>query len=265
MIRVFPRKTKWTPDDPLAFIGDPQLFRPPDQPVRISVSFTWDIVEGKRLLEAWSQYYSDVLLGGPALGDPGGEFTPGLFLKPGVTITSRGCPRHCPWCDVPDREGPIRELEIKPGWIVQDNNFLACSQSHIVNVFDMLRTQNQAIKFSGGLDPRLLEPWHVGLFNSIKVNELWFSCDSREGLPALEKARRMLGNRFSKDALRCYVLVKYFPGETPQMAEERLYAVYQIGLLPFCMVYNPTLAPLPREWSFLLRKWTRPPAYRART
>lgn len=59
MIRVFPRKTKWTPDDELAFVGDPPLFRPSDnQAVYISVAFSWDIQEGLRLKKSWKRFYS---------------------------------------------------------------------------------------------------------------------------------------------------------------------------------------------------------------
>jgi len=154
MIRVFPRKTKWTPDDDLAFVGDPPLFRPPEMPVKISVTFTWDIEEGQRLYRAWKEYYQDVQIGGPAYGDKGEDFTPGRFVKEGVTITSRGCPNNCSWCFVPKREGKIRELDIKNGWVVQDNNILACSNNHIRGVFDMLIAQNKAVTFSGGLEAR---------------------------------------------------------------------------------------------------------------
>src|SRR3989304_4990989 len=92
VIRVFPRKTNWTPTDELAFVGDPSLFRPSDDlPVRVSVTFTWDIKEGQRLFRALSDNYSDVQIGGPAFGDPGDEFEPGRYIKQGVTITSRGC------------------------------------------------------------------------------------------------------------------------------------------------------------------------------
>ena len=98
MIRVFPRKTAWTPTDALAFVGDPPLILPSEHPVFVSVAFTWDIEEGKRLAAAWGQYFRDVHIGGPAFGDAGDAFEPGVFLKPGVTITSRGCPRNCPWC-----------------------------------------------------------------------------------------------------------------------------------------------------------------------
>ena len=52
MIRVFPRRTKWTPDDELAFVGDPPLFRPKERVVNISVTFTWDLPEANRLQRA---------------------------------------------------------------------------------------------------------------------------------------------------------------------------------------------------------------------
>lgn len=76
MIRVFPRRTKWTPTDDLSYIGYPPLFRPPEMPVRISVTFTWDIPLAQKLYMAWSAYYQDVQIGGPAFNDPGGEFIP---------------------------------------------------------------------------------------------------------------------------------------------------------------------------------------------
>ena len=263
MIRVFPSKNNWTPDDGLAYVGDPPLFRPPDLPVRISVTFSWDIPEGERLFDSWKQYYTDVRIGGPALGDPGGEFTPGLFVKEGVTITSRGCPRTCPWCVVPEREGKIRELEVKPGWIVQDNNLLACSEGHIGKVFEMLRGQRHPVKFSGGLDPRLLEPWHVDLFLSIKVDELWFSCDSPAAVKALKWARRLLGDRFRKDQLRCYALVGFYDWDTPKLAEERLIEIYRMGFIPFSMVYRIGGSVIPKEWSLLANRWTRPAKYKS--
>ena len=154
MIRVFPHRTKWTPDDALAFVGSPPLYRPADReiPVRISVTFTWHKPLAENLATEWRYHYDDVQVGGPAYSDAGAEFTPGLFLKDGCTITSRGCPKKCGWCSVPQNEGQIRELTIQPGWIVQDNNLLACSRRHTEAVFSMLRSQNRRIFFNGGLD-----------------------------------------------------------------------------------------------------------------
>ena len=54
--RVFPRRTKATPRDEYAFIGDVPLFLPPDiSEVHVSVTFTWDLKEAERLARAWSR------------------------------------------------------------------------------------------------------------------------------------------------------------------------------------------------------------------
>lgn len=262
MIRVFPRRTKWTPDDDLAFVGDPPLFRPPDQPVRISVTFSWDISEGQRLYRAWAPLYHDIEIGGPAFGDPGGEFTPGRFLKPGVTITSRGCSRRCPYCFVPAREGRIRELDVKDGWIVQDNNLLACSENHLRRVFEMLRRQRRPIEFKGGLVAALLKPFHVELFDSIRVGELWFACDRAADLPALRRAEKLLKN-YTPRQRRCFVLIG-FEDKTISEAERRCQEVYDLGYWPFAQLYQPAVRiRYPREWQAVAKKWSRPAAFRS--
>lgn len=267
VIRVFPRRTNWTPTDELAFVGAPPLFRPPDPetPVYISVVFTWDKRYAERLAESWRDHYRHVFLGGPAYDDPGGEFTPGQFLKDGCTITSRGCPKKCGWCKVPLTEGAIRELSIKPGWIVQDNNLLACSESHIRAVFSMLREQGKRIYFNGGLDKHFLQPWHRELFDSISIGELWFACDTGADLPNLERAALVLRG-IPQRKLRCYTMLGYDSEETPADAERRCQRVLDLGFMPFSQLYQPPHDPVPTriysaEWKAVMRKWARPAAY----
>ncbi len=262
MIRVFPRKTKWTPTDELAFVGEPPLFRPWDRkmPVRISVAFTWDLAEAERLRYAWGKWYDDVQIGGPACGDPGGEFVAGRFIKAGVTITSRGCPHRCPWCAVWRREGDIHTLPIIPGHIVQDNNLLACTRAHVEAVFDMLAEQRGAV-FSGGLDARLFAEWHRKLLDSIRFAELWFACDTQNGLKHLRKVAGLCGG-ISIEKRRCYVMIG-FGRETLGMAQRRLEEVYELGFLPFAQLYRGEQAvAYSPEWRALARKWSRPAAYR---
>ena len=261
LIRVFPRRTKWTPIDDMAFVGDPPLMRPGADEVHVSVTFTWDRREALRLCDAWRQHYRLVRVGGPAFNDPGGDFVPSRYIKEGVTITSRGCPFHCPWCSVPQREGALRELPIADGWIVQDNNLLACSRSHIEAVFDMLRRQRYAAVFSGGLDLRLLEPCHVDLLGTIRVASVWVACDSPKALRLLNKARTLLADLPIKKR-RCYVLVGFEEGIAD--AEKRLQAVYGAGFLPFAQLYrNGQPKAWSAEWRALARKWSRPAAYRS--
>jgi len=266
MIRVFPSKTKWTPTDDFAFVGDPPLpiFMPKEQPVYVSCTFTWDVFEAERLYHSWSRFYSDVRLGGPAFGNPAGEFEPGMFLKKGVTVTSRGCPKDCPWCFVPKREGGIRELEIKDGWDVQDNNLLACSMPHIERVFEMLRRQPKAITFHGGLDAEFLTAAHVDLLKTIRINELWLACDHIGAVESLERAGDLLSD-FPRNKKRCYVLIGH-QGEPIKQAEKRLRQVWDIGFLPFAQPYvDGSTRKVHRgpDWVALIKAFSRPAATKA--
>lgn len=266
MIRVFPHRTKWTPTDAMAFVGSPLLFAVQDRktPVRISVTFTWHKAAAENLKAEWSRLYDDVQVGGPAYNDAGGEFTPGLFLKEGCTITSRGCPKKCGWCVVPQNEGQIRELTIQPGWIVQDNNLLACSRPHTERVFEMLRKQERRIYFNGGLDKHFLKDWHRPLFDSIPIGELWFACDTQHDLPWLERAAKILDG-IPLHKRRCYTMIGY-DDETLKDAETRCERVLALGFMPFCQLFqSETLKEYPKEWKAVHRKWARPAAYLSKT
>lgn len=264
MIRVFPRRTKWTPTDNLAFVGEPGLFHPPEQPVHISVTFTWDIPEAERLYRSWSRFYPDVQLGGPAFDDPGGEFVPGRYVKEGITITSRGCGGACEFCLVPKREGEIREIEIHDGYDVADNNLLACSEGHIERVFAMLRNQKEPAKLSGGLDTRLFNAWHADLLRSIRLQYAWFACDSPGGIEPLRRVAELISD-IGTQKKRCYVLIG-FNGESLSQAERRLKTVYNLGFVPMAMLYRDnSMNPKQwsREWRKLQRTWVRPAAFKA--
>ena len=268
ILRVFPHRTSMTPTDSLAFVGDPPLFRPDAgdvDEVHVSVTFTWDVDEGRRLRDAWVQYYPMVKMGGPAVDiDPPGKFTPGLYVRKGVTFTSRGCPRRCPWCFVPKREGIVRELGIKPGWIVQDNNLLATSREHQERVFEMLRSQERAVSFPGGLDSRLMDDWIVDQFRALKIGQIFFAADSDAGLENLRGVRERLPF-LSRRQLRCYVLIG-FGGEPYEKALARLEAVWGMGFMPFAQLYRDSIhntvhrIRYSTEWRMLARTWSRPAA-----
>ncbi len=265
MIRVFPRRTKWTPTDKLAFVGDPPawiLNELQDSRVHISCTFTWDIPEAERLKRSWSRYCDEVWIGGPAYDDPGDEFTAGRYVKHGTVITSRGCIRNCSFCLVPKREGRIRELKIKDGWDVADNNLLACSRGHIERVFEMLRRQPEPIHFSGGLDARLFNEWHSDLLQSIRLKYAFFACDSPEAIRDMERVSR-LTESFSREKKRCYVLVGY-KGESPRQAEARLKEVYNLGFLPFAMLYRGPEATSrdAKDFHDLVGIWRNPRVYK---
>lgn len=269
-IRVFPVRTLWTPNDDMAFTGYPPLpeFQPgtPDTPVMVSCTFKWLRKRTEEVARAWHDYYKNVSIGGPAYGAEGGEFVPGKFIKAGCTITSRGCPKNCGWCDVHKREGGLRELKtIHPGWIVQDNNLLACSERHLRAVFEMLREQKRNIFFNGGLDKDYLKPWHrKELFDSIPIGELWFACDTMRDLPRLEKISPILEG-IPQRKLRCYTMIGYEDSsykETVAEAEKRCERVFELGFMPFAQLWQPDegVKIYSEEWRKVRRKWSRPAA-----
>lgn len=261
-IIVFPRKTKWTPTGNCVFFDEPPLFNVPDLPVMVSVTFTWDIERGTMLARSWGKRFREVWIGGPAFDDPGEEFVPGRFVKPGVTITSRGCPKKCKWCLVSRREGRLRELEIKPGNIVNDNNILACSRPHFEAVCEMLQGQN-VIQFKGGLDIDYLESWHVEHFKKMRLDELWIACDNGAALKKLDKAADLLAD-FNIEKKRCYVMVG-FDGETQEEARKRCEAVYAKGFLPFAQLYRGIdSGPVRGEWREFCFYWSSPRYYRGK-
>jgi len=250
----------------MAFVGNPPmaLWRPEADEVHISVTFTWDVEEGRRLAAAWGNYYDVVRIGGPAFDDCLSGFVPGQYVKSGVTFTTRGCNNRCPWCLVPGREGKLVEWrDFAPGYMVQDNNILQASRGHLRRVFEMLRVQRRAAVFSGGLEARLVDDWFVDSLKGIRVKSVFLAADTVGALHPLERALRLLGG-LGRRKLRVYTMLAY-NGETISQAEERLEAVWGMGGMPFAQLYQPAdgFIRYPWEWRALARKWSRPAAMMA--
>lgn len=259
IIRVFPRRTSLTPKDAYAFIGGPPLWRPEADEVHVSVTFTWDAEEGYRLRDAWAQHYPVVRIGGPAIAPPENGFESGMYVKSGVTFTSRGCPHRCPWCLVPKHEGALRLLDAKPGWIIQDNNLLATPREHQERVYAMLRSQRHKIKLAGGLEAAQVDDWVARQLRQLRISQLFLACDTETALKPLRRAVSKL-SFLNRRQLRCYVLIGFREDETISEAETRLEEVWQAGCLPFAQLFQPPdrYIKYPSDWRDLARRWSRP-------
>lgn len=262
MIRAFPRKTQSSPTDNKAFFGGPHLWKADhdDRDVKISVTFTYDKPKAEFLAKQWDAAGYHVSVGGPAYGDPGGEFIPGRFIKKGLVITSRGCNNKCWFCTVPQREGRIRELEIKDGYNLLDNNILQCSEKHIRGVFEMLNRQKQAAKFTGGLEAAILKDWHVDLIANLKPKPeiLYFAYDTPDDMePLIEAAKKMRAIGFNNQRVGCYVLMGY-PKDTIDKANARLQRCVELDMMPFAMLYAGQKPPRDPDWRTLQRNHTKP-------
>jgi len=257
IIRIFPSRTKATPDDCDVRINIlPTLFDEADE-VHISVTFSWDIPRAEYLANQW-KYVAPVKIGGPAFNEPGSDFIPGMYMKKGYVITSRGCPNHCWFCSVPKREGgQLRELPITEGWIVTDDNLLACSSEHIEKVFEMLKRQPSKPQFVGGLEFRLLTVDMAHKLKQLKPKTLFFAYDEPEDYESLIQAGKyLISAGFSKEShiLNCYVLIGY-PRDTFEAAEKRLINTIKSGFMPMAMLYRNNRGEYTKEWKEYQRLW----------
>lgn len=261
IIRVFPRKTAATPDDDLVRIGTaPTLFDEADE-VHVSVAFTWDLPLAGKLAKAWGPV-APVRIGGPATGEAGGEFVPGRYVKNGYVLTSRGCPNKCWFCSVWRREGQeVRELPITEGWNLLDDNLLACSENHQRAVFAMLKRNKKAgpVQFTGGLEAKLLKPWHVDALRELKPKQMFFANDTPDDLEPLQRAGRMLldaGFTVASHSLRAYVLCGW-PKDSIEAAAVRMQQTMDAGFLPMAMLYRDQTGKRDKTWQKWVRQWSR--------
>lgn len=264
IIRVFPRKTKASPDDELAYFGPPDLFAEADE-VHVSVAFTQDKAIAERLAEQW-QGVAPVRIGGVAYGDTSLEFIPGRYIKPGYTITSRGCPRRCWFCGVWKKWPTVNTLPIVPGWNVLDDNLLAAPRDHVEAVFAMLRAQKRRVEFTGGLEALALQDYQVDLLASLRPRpNMFFAYDPGDDFSTLESAAsRLIEAGFTPQShrMRVYVLIGY-PKDTFDAAEARLQQMLAIGFTPHAMLWQPETPSQekhkpPHEWRAFQRRWARP-------
>lgn len=259
ILRIFPRKTKGTPLDKDVIINrSPGFFDEADE-IHISVAFTWDLSLADRLYKEW-KHVATTKIGGCAFNEPQYDFVSGMYLKEGYTITSRGCNNRCWFCSVWKRQPNVIELPIVNGNIIQDDNLLACSDQHIKDVFKMLSKQKKPAVFSGGIEAKLLKPWHIDLFNSIRLKSLFCAYDTPDDLDPLIEAGRLLKKvniTFENRKAVCYVLIGY-PKDTFEKAEKRIEQVFKAGFFPFAMLWRNDKGSTVKEWRQFQRQWANP-------
>lgn len=219
----------------------------------VSVPFTWNLQEVKRVLEAGSWFWDRAAVGGPAVDlmpeylagirrvEVGGRYEGALqVVNPMATRTTVGCPNRCAFCAIGQGRiegGGFRELPTWPNLpIVCDNNILAASDAHLERVVRGLREWGWA-DFNQGLEAALLTPERAKMLSSIGKPICRLACDSFGELDAVGAAVEMLRSAgVAKARIRVYALVGYKSG--PDEAAGRCDAIEALGVKPYPMWYH---------------------------
>lgn len=154
---------------------------------------------------------------------------------------TRGCPRHCPFCIVSEKEGNTHTVaELSEFWrgqkeiVLMDSNITASKDCE--RLFDSLIQSKALINFEGGLDVRFLTDKGAQQLNQMRVSMIHFAWDNYE-FKTYEKLKRIrpLINKVDR-FIRVYVMTNF--NTTHEQDLERIYKLREIGCDPFVMVYD---------------------------
>lgn len=182
----------------------------------------------------------------------------------GITDTAygfltRGCPRHCPFCIVGDKEGLIsrKVANISQFWNGQKNiklldpNLLA-SADHM-DLLEQLANSKAMVDFTQGLDARLLTDENIAVLKRIRIKRIHFAWDNPKD-KTVPKALEMFSEKYGLNPkahnVVVYLLTNYW--STHQQDLERVQWLREHFFVPYVMIYNKPSAP--RE-TRLLQRW----------
>lgn len=161
---------------------------------------------------------------------------------------TRGCPRHCKFCIVGDKEGlrSIKVADLSEFWrgqkkiVLLDPNLLACKDR--MNLLDQLIESKAVVDFSQGLDIRLTTEDVADKLNRIRTKRLHFAWDNPDqDLTPYFKRFTDAYNRKSCSGKVVYVLVNF--NSTMEQNLYRIYTLRDLGYDPYVMVYDKPNAP----------------------
>jgi len=173
-----------------------------------------------------------------------------------IGFTQRGCRLRCPFCVVPEKEGPVaEERSIRDIWraepyprnlLLLDNDFFGAQRwrDRIREILD----GDFRVCFSQGINARLLTEEAAAALASVPYYDDDFRCrriytawDNRK-----DEARLFAGlNALVRHGVRpgeilVYMLIGYWPWETNEDREYRRRKLREFGALPYPMPYVRT-------------------------
>ena len=171
----------------------------------------------------------------------------------GITDTAygfltRGCPRHCAFCIVGDKEG-LRSRKVadltefwsgQPKIELLDPNLLACKDR--MELLDQLIDSRAIVNINQGFDIRFANEEVAEKLGRMRVKRIHFAWDNPQQ-DLTEYFRRFAAayRRKSSSTKVAYILVNF--NSTMEENLWRIYTVRDLGYDPYVMVYDKPHAP----------------------
>lgn len=155
-----------------------------------------------------------------------------------IGYITRGCPRKCRWCIVPEKEGGIKPYRtwqelVRPDSnkiVLMDNNILACEYG--INQLEGLIDSGYKIDLNQGMDARLVTDRIAQILSKLKwIKYIRFSCDTTAQIAAIENVARLL----MKHDMKPYKLFIYLL--VTKDIENAAYRVEQLKKLKGITIY----------------------------
>ena len=182
-----------------------------------------------------------------------------------VAMTSRGCPRNCPFCHVSQKEGckSLKVANVSDFWdgqkVIQccDPNILACKDRE--DLLDQYAGTKARIEFNQGLDIRLLTEPIAKQLAGMKLYKPHFAWDNPNDdlLDCFKTYAEVKGIKPTAHGTAgvVYCLTNFEDCSAKDHVERaltRIYALRDLGFAPYIMIYNkPNAARIIRR----LARW----------
>ena len=180
---------------------------------------------------------------------PDYDLYPELTKDTAYGYLTRGCPRHCKFCIVGDKEGlrSVKVADLSEFWRGQkyikllDPNLLCCRER--LDLLEQLADSKAYVDFTQGLDIRAVNADVIDLINRIKLKEIHFAWDDAKNDLTTDFAyyAGAAKHRPHGSYGTVYVLTNF--GSTMQENLYRIYTLRDLGYDPYVMIYDKPNAP----------------------
>ena len=160
-----------------------------------------------------------------------------------VAMTTRGCPRGCPFCVVGKKEGRCshKVADVADFYTGQrlieilDPNITACKDRF--ELYEQYIETGASLSFNQGLDIRLITDKDMEYISRMKIKKLHFAWDNPKDELAGKFRQFAEGyTKATRNTVTVFCLVNY--NSTIEEDLHRIYTLRELGYNPYVMIYD---------------------------